>query len=92
MASSGRFAVNPEHLRGNNGSVKNALRLWSSRIGPVEHNHWVSVYWTLLRDFKMTDEGRDFQAVSAEIQSARNARIRQYYTEISEELHGPDYK
>ena len=75
MASSGKFAVNPEHLRGNDGTVKNALQLWSSRVGPVEHNHWVSVYWSLMRDHKLTDEGRDFQAVSKENQSLRNARI-----------------
>ena len=44
IASSEKAAANPDRLRGNDGTVRNAMSLWSSRIGPVAHNIWLSVY------------------------------------------------
>ena len=90
MASTGKVAVNPEHLRGHDGTVRNALMMWSCRVGPVTHNVFVSVYWSLVRDFDIPDEGKTFSDIVNEDQKVRNARIRKYYQEISEELHGPD--
>ena len=93
MTSSEKMTVNPEHLRGNDGTVRNALELWSSRNGPIGYNPWVSLYWSLLRDHGLTDQGGNYEAVRKEMdRQDRARRIQQYYTEIHEEVHGPDFK
>ena len=62
--------------------------MWTSRFGPASHNEWVSVYWTLIRNYQLEDS----EALADESQSARNKRIHVLYTEIQEEVHGPDWR
>ena len=65
-----------------------ALSLWSSRNGPVQYNHWQSVYFSLIRDYGYADE----EAGAGEDPVLRQARIRRLYREIQESIHGPDYR
>ena len=85
MASSGKVAVNPEHLEGNDGTVYHGLQLWSCWNGPVQYNAWQSVYFSLIRDFKLKDE-----APMGETQAEKQARIRAMYNEIQGENYGSD--
>ena len=87
MALSERAAVNPEDLRGTDGTVRRALELWSCRNGPVPYNAWQSVFFELIRDHDAQDEGKE----PGETQAAKQKRIRKLYNEIQEELHGPDH-
>ena len=79
--------INPEHLTGHDNTMYLALKLWSSRNGPVMYNRWQSVYWQLKRmgmvDQQIPESGeepRDFQK-----------RLKLLYGEIQEEIHGPDH-
>ena len=87
MASSGRVNVNPEDLRGGDGTMRRALELWSCRHGPVRYNQWQSVFFALIREHGVKDEG----AVKKEPPSDKQARIRALYSEIQEATHGPDH-
>ena len=85
MALSERVAVNPDHLRGNDGTVRNAMMVWSARNGPVLYNPWQSLFFALKRDFQLRDE----ESTPGESQQELARRIRRYYNEIQQELHGP---
>ena len=87
MASSESVVVNPDHLIGGHGTVRQALMLWSSRNGPVRYNTWQSLYFALLRDFAMTDE----ESPEGETSSDRQRRLRGLYHSIQEEVWGPDH-
>ena len=87
MASTGRVIINPEHLIGGDGTLRQALSLWSARNGPVTYNTWQSVRFGLCRDHAFTDE----EAPVGETPAARQTRMRRQFREIEEELHGPDH-
>ena len=87
MASSGRVVVNPEDLRGGDGTIRRALELWSCRNGPIRYNEWQSLFFGLIREHGFEDD----EAPSGESKAARGLRIRVMYNEIQEEFHGPDH-
>ena len=80
MAQSGRVNINPEDLRGGNGTMRRALELWSCRHGPVQYNQWQSVYFALIREHGYVDE----EAAVGELPSTRQGRIRGMFHEIQE--------
>ena len=80
------MVVNPEHLEGGDGTMRLAMQLWSSRNGPCQYNQWQSLYFSLKRMGYRDDEAPD-----AEEQRDLQARIRQMFNQIGEEMHGPDF-
>ena len=87
MTSNEKTVVNPDHIQDHDGTVRGALQLWSCRNGPVQYNPWQSVYFALIRDHKIKDEG----ALLGETYADRASRVRKMYLEIQESLHGPDH-
>ena len=86
MASAGSILVDPDHLAGGDGTVTEAMRLWSCRTDPVQYNEWQSLYFHLVRAGYS-----DAEAPEDESAKDRQARIGRMCREIQEEIHGPDY-
>ena len=87
VASNERAVINPRHLEGSDGTLRQALQLWNSQQGPVTYNQWMSAFFAMTRDFRMTDT----EAPLGEGQSAKQKRIRAMFNEIQTELHGADF-
>ena len=86
MAHPGRVKIDVAGLDRGDGSLRQALEIWSSRNGPVKFYQWQSVFHGLVRHgFK------DEEATPNETQVVKAARIRSYYNEIQRELHGDDH-
>ena len=78
--------VDLEHLRGSDGTVESAISLWQSRNPAIQWNEWQSL-WYALRKAGYADpecEGKD--------QSYVGRRVRAAYEQVSESMHGPEYK
>ena len=54
-ASQERVVVEASHLEGGDGTVLTGLRLWSASNTAVTYNRWQSLFFALIRDFKLTD-------------------------------------
>ena len=81
--------LNPDDIQDHDGTMSNALQLWSARNGPVDYNTWQGAYFAIRRH----DGGRivDTEAAVNEEMGLLQARIRRMYREIQEELHGPGW-
>ena len=88
MAKGGSVVVEASTIEDRDGTLRNAMELWSCHVGAVQYNAWQSGYFQMLRDHNLIDEG----APDGETQSARQTRIREMHTEIEREIHGPDHK
>ena len=87
VASNERAVIDQQDLEGSDGTLRQALRLWNARQGPVIYNQWMSAFFAMTRDFKMEDTDRPPE----ETQSAKQKRISAMFHEIQTELHGPDH-
>ena len=86
-ASQERVVVEASHLEGGDGTVLTGLRLWSASNTAVTYNRWQSLFFALIRDFKLTDT----EAQPGESQEERQTRVRSSWNFIQGEIHGPDH-
>ena len=87
MALSEPVVINPDHVAEGDGTIQNAMQLWSCRNGPVNYNKWQSVYFALRRQGL-----RDPERPDDESQAQLQKRLRTMYDQIQEEFHGTDFK
>ena len=97
MATGNRIVVNPEHVTGGDGTVGVALRLWSSKNGPVTYNDWQSVYFQLIRAGFEDAEASEVPLhpdagtlTPADFNRRRQNRISRMYRNIQTEIHGAE--
>ena len=88
MAMSGRVVIRQSDITGGDGTVETALSLWLTTRSPCTFNQFQSAYYTLLRDFQLTDE----HAPEGETPAERGKRIVAMYDEIQGSVHGPDHR
>ncbi len=98
MATGNRIVVDPEHVEGGDGTVGMALRLWSSKNGPVTYNDWQSVFFQLIKagfedaeasEVPLHPEGAIL--APADFNRRRQNRISRMYRNIQTEIHGADF-
>ena len=86
MAEREDIGVPLEQLRGGDGSVREAMELWSSLFGPAIYNKWQSTYFHLLR------EGfQDIHAPQGESSQERQVRMKATYEDVHLSIHGPGH-
>ena len=69
-------------------TVRAVLECWSRRVGPVPYNDWQSVFFALIREHGLTDEG----FIAGESAAERQRRIRDLYDEVLTAQYGPDFR
>ena len=88
MAMSGRVVIRQSDITGGDGTVETALSLWLATRSPCTFNQFQSAYYSLLRDFQLTDE----HAPEGETPADRGKRIVAMYDDIQGSVHGPDHR
>ncbi len=87
--------VDPEQLVGGDGTVGMALRLWSSKNGPVTYNDWQSVYFQLIKAGFEDEEAGEVppqpDGDNLNFNRRRQHRISRMYRDIQTEIHGVDF-
>ena len=86
-ASQERVVVDASHLEGGDGTLLTGLRLWSASNPAVNYNPWQSLFFGLIRDFKL----KDTEAQPGESLEERQSRIWSSWNLIQGEIHGPDH-
>ena len=84
-------SIDPEDIRGHDGTVRSAMTLWSSRNGPVLYNKWQSLYFLLSRaPYNLEDPDAPMSADGTRKDVQKSISLS--YVEVQENLHGPDWR
>ena len=57
MTTSERVVVEASTLTDGDGTLRNAMQLWSIQVGAAQYNAWQSAYFQMIRNHGLVDEG-----------------------------------